>query len=659
MQPQIPQKPGTYTNWSGQVHDPYHGLRDKEAAQEVIQAEDDWCEQASSPIKEEAEAIAAEALAKVNSEPTTSWPVRRGPWKVYTTTDPEKEHPTHWVSDASTDEEELLNGERGGSWICLDENQAAEALSESNGWDVGSLHVTDAGKTWYTYCPDGSEIYTLASKERGAPSTDHVSNISPNMVVIDENTHVTVELNEQLRPWIVNLHAGAEKIELYREEDEEYWVYIDEDRGWFHASSGGHNDSRYQAWKVKDLKEGKYQASVSSEHTPGYHRSFLAYGENTYEIVDTENGDSYLTASGEEVYRAEDLEQIADGMSGPGGTYLSVRGGGEIRVVVLNGEKASTVQLPPGNDGYCSYIDEVTGQAYLRTESWLGAGGMYRIDGTQATLVKKDPIKDHDEGLYQHQRLHIRARDGEEIPVSLIRAKSTPVGGPAVAYVYGAYGISLDAWFSATRTSALNRGVTFVVIHARGGGENGRVWHEAGRGGNKLNTFTDVADAINELTQRGEVSKVALRGGSAGGGTVTAVANLGVPALAAVVAEVPFVDALATMSDKDLPLTVGEYPEWGNPQEEEGYKNIAAWSPIDNVKEGGEYPPFLITVGVNDPRVGYWEGLKLAAKVREANPVNQAVVRVDHGAGHQGASGIQDSIREEAHTWAWMLQALK
>ena len=485
------------------------------------------------------------------------------------------------------------------------------------------------------------------------------TNISTPVVVLSENCFLTVSLDDQLRPFQVNLHTGSATTELFREEDQEYFVHIDKDRGQVTVTSGGHSQSRYLVWESWQLLSGHTTPDVTSELTQDVHRSFVPFPFTHIEIVDKQDGTNYLNYEGRCVYTAEPGTQITEVAATPGGMYLCIRGGGAIKLLLVTTDGATQpVDLPSGEDAYIHHVDEITSQAYVHSESWLGAGSVYRLSGTSAVRVKTDVVHNHDPKNYSYQRHLVTVSDATSVPVTVVRRADTAPGGPAIAYVYGAYGISLDAWFSATRVSALDRGVSFVVIHARGGGENGRAWHAAGRAGTKANTFNDVKDCISALHKQGEIGSVVLRGGSAGGGTVLAAANLDLgEALVGVVADVPFVDVLNTMSDADLPLTVGEYPEWGNPNTQQGYEDIAAWSPIDNIAKR-PYPAFFVSVGVNDPRVGYWEGLKLAAHLRAADSHNLVYVRISKGAGHQGVSGIEDSVKEESETWAWMLSQL-
>jgi oligopeptidase B len=238
---------------------------------------------------------------------------------------------------------------------------------------------------------------------------------------------------------------------------------------------------------------------------------------------------------------------------------------------------------------------------------------------------------------------------------------------PCLLYGYGAYEHSIDPAFSHHRLSLLDRGMVYAVAHVRGGGEMGRAWYEDGRMEHKANTFSDFIACARHLVAAGIARADALagRGGSAGGLLIGAVANAAPELFRAVVAEVPFVDCLTTMLDEDLPLTVGEWEEWGNPlADEAAYYRMLSYSPYDNVAamnpDGSSrtYPDLLVTGGLNDPRVSYWEPAKWVAKIRSLSPSTRVLLRTEMGAGHGGPSGRYDAWKEEALVFAFVLNAL-
>jgi oligopeptidase B len=281
----------------------------------------------------------------------------------------------------------------------------------------------------------------------------------------------------------------------------------------------------------------------------------------------------------------------------------------------------------------------------------------------QRTLLKQQEVLcDYVPGGYTTRREWVFARNGTLIPVSVVHRTDTPLDGtaPLVVYAYGAYEISMPARFSIARLSLLDRGVVYAIAHVRGGGEMGKSWYEQGKLASKMNTFTDLIDATRHLTDSGygDPDRVAIRGGSAGGLTVGAAVNLDPGCFRAVVAEVPFVDVVNTMLDASLPLTVTEWEEWGNPNIEEEYGWLRAYSPYENLSEI-EYPSMLITAGLNDPRVQYWEPAKWTAELRTTAIGDRPVLlKTEMGAGHFARSGRYDVWRDEAFVLAFLLDEL-
>ena len=237
---------------------------------------------------------------------------------------------------------------------------------------------------------------------------------------------------------------------------------------------------------------------------------------------------------------------------------------------------------------------------------------------------------------------------------------------PLLLYGYGSYEISIDPTFSSLRLSLLDRGIIFAIAHIRGGGEMGRSWYEMGRLAQKPTTFSDFVAVAHYLIDEGWTTpaQLAARGGSAGGLLMGAVMNLAPELFHAVVAEVPFVDVVTTMLDESLPLTAGEWEEWGDPDASAtSYRTMKSYSPYDNVRESNDgkpvaYPHLYASGGLNDSRVGFWEPAKWVLRLRDANPDNQAVLKTEMGAGHGGPSGRYDAWRDEAQVLAWVLNEI-
>jgi oligopeptidase B len=285
----------------------------------------------------------------------------------------------------------------------------------------------------------------------------------------------------------------------------------------------------------------------------------------------------------------------------------------------------------------------------------------YDMESRQRTIIKQATVGGgYLPGQYRSERAWAEAPDGVRVPISIVCRRDQALDGsaPCLLYGYGSYEYSIDPNFSYPRLNLLERGFVFAIAHVRGGGELGRAWYEQGRLMNKRNTFTDFIACAEYLVAHGwtSPSRLAIRGGSAGGLLMGAVTNMRPDLFAAVVAEVPFVDVVTTMSDDTLPLTVTEWEEWGNPRDDpEAYAYMKSYSPYDNVAPV-DYPAIYVTAGLNDPRVGYWEPAKWVAKLRATKTDhNPLLLRTELGAGHQGQSGRYDAWRDEARVQAFIL----
>ncbi len=297
-------------------------------------------------------------------------------------------------------------------------------------------------------------------------------------------------------------------------------------------------------------------------------------------------------------------------------------------------------------------------------ESMVSPASVYDYDvaDKSLTLLKVQEIPSgYDASLYETQRLEITARDGTLVPVSVLYRKDRASSGPLHLYGYGAYGIAIGPGFSTTRLSLVDRGFAYAIAHIRGGDDLGRAWYKAGKREERMNTFNDFVDVAKGLIAQGltQAGRISISGGSAGGELMGAVINSDPDLWGAVVAHVPFVDVLSTMLDESLPLTPGEWPEWGNPIEDKAaFELIRSYSPYDQVHVQA-YPPLMVTAGLNDPRVTYWEPAKWVAKLRELKTdSNELVFKTNMGAGHGGKSGRFESLTETAEEFAFILWQL-
>ncbi len=285
----------------------------------------------------------------------------------------------------------------------------------------------------------------------------------------------------------------------------------------------------------------------------------------------------------------------------------------------------------------------------------------YDVAKRERILKKQQPVLgDYQPGEYQVERIHAKAKDGTLVPVSLVYKKALRKAGvpqPTLLYGYGSYGISMPLGFRSSRLALLDRGVVYAIAHIRGGGEMGKQWHDDGKMMKKMNTFTDFIAAAEHMVAEKytQPSQLAIQGGSAGGLLMGAVTNLRPELFKAVVSQVPFVDVMNTMLDASLPLTVAEYLEWGNPNQKKAYQYMRSYSPYDNLKQGA-YPAMLVETSLNDSQVMYWEPAKYVAKLRTLKTGDSPLLlKTNLDAGHGGASGRYDYLKEIAVTYSFLL----
>jgi oligopeptidase B len=283
--------------------------------------------------------------------------------------------------------------------------------------------------------------------------------------------------------------------------------------------------------------------------------------------------------------------------------------------------------------------------------------------GARKVLKREEVLGGYDPAKYHVERTYATARDGARVPVSLVYRKPFNKDGarPLVLYAYGSYGSTTEPTFNSTRFSLIDRGFVYAIAHVRGGQEMGRQWYDDGKMLKKKNTFNDFIDVADHLIKEKYSSRdlMVAHGGSAGGLLMGVVANQGGDRFRAIVADVPFVDAINTMADASIPLTAQEWLQWGNPYKKDEYEYMKSYSPYDNV-EKKPYPALLVMSGINDSRVAYWEPTKWVAKLRaHKTDGNVLLLKMNMGGGHGGSSGRYERYREAAFRYAFMVDQVK
>jgi oligopeptidase B len=338
----------------------------------------------------------------------------------------------------------------------------------------------------------------------------------------------------------------------------------------------------------------------------------------------------------------------------------------KMRVTEIRGGESHYIQFPePVYSAFAAANPEfATAKLRYSYQSFVTPGSVYDYDmkTRQRELLKQTPVLGgYDPAQYASERVYATAADGTRVPVSLVYRKELKRDGarPLLLYGYGSYGHSIPVSFSSSRLSLLDRGVIYALAHIRGGGDLGKPWHDQGRMLQKKNTFTDFIAAAEHLVAQRYTAKgkLAIQGGSAGGLLMGAVVNERPDLFRAAHLAVPFVDVVNTMMDASLPLTIGEYLEWGNPNEKEAFEYILSYSPYDNLAAKA-YPALLVTTSYNDSQVMYWEPAKYVARLRTLKTdQNPLVLKTKmQPAGHGGASGRYDALKDRAFELAWMLK---
>ena len=653
--------------------DYYFWLRDKEDPDTIayLEAENRYTEAMMAHTEGLQEELFEEILSRIE-ETDLSVPVRHGDYYYYSRTVEGQNYEIHCRRKGSMDAPEE---------ILLDENLLAEGLEY---FSLGVFELSDDHR-WLAYSidPTGNERYTLRFRdlESGEDLGDEILNTSGAAWGKDGETVFYTTLDAAHRPDKVFRHRLGSQEEdrlVYHEEDDGFYAYVGRSRSGRFLFLTLWSNSQGE-WRYLDLEEsgveGEFQ--VLSPRQPGVEYRVEHQGDHFY-IVTNEDAVNFRLMRApledprrdqwEEVIAHREEVQIRNVQAFRDWMVIEEREGGlpGLRIRQMESGAEHHVEFP--EEVYAlgrGENPEYHGESFRLTYSSLVTPRSvfdYHLGGRELELMKETVVHHYDRSRYETHRVMATAPDGREVPISLVHQAGIELDGshPMLLVGYGSYGMSYDPFFSSVRVALLERGVIFGIAHVRGGGEMGRPWYEDGKLEQKTNTFTDFIAAVEHLIEAGYTSpqRLAINGGSAGGLLMGAVINMRPELFQAVVADVPFVDVINTMLDATLPLTVLEYNEWGNPNEEEFFHLIRSYSPYDNVREQ-PYPHMLVTAGLNDPRVHYWEPAKWVAKLRtHKTDENLLLLKTNMGAGHGGASGRYDWFREIALTYAFILDRL-
>ena len=649
--------------------DPYFWMREKSNPEVIayLEAENVYTDAALAPMKELQETLYAEMKGRIQ-ETDLSVPYRYGDYFYYSRTEEGKQYPVRCRKRGSLDAPEE---------VTLDLNALAEGHSYLG---LGAYEVSDDGNLLaFSTDVTGFRQYTLQIKDlrTGELLPDKVEKTNSVDWAADGKTLFYTVEDDAKRPYRLYRHVlgAADDVLLYEETDALFNLEASRSRSktflFVTSESSDTTEVRFLASDAPDSGLTLYRPREDKHRYYADHhgdRFFVRTDKDAknFRIVsaplDARNEwtefiphDPQITREGMDFFTAQAvISERQDGLE-------------QLRVVDMASRADHLVTFPEA--AYAVSLDANpeydTHTVRYRYQSPVTPPSVYDydMDMQERTLLKQTPVLGgYDPNDYAVERLYATASDGTRVPMSLVYKKGFKKNGqaPLLLYGYGSYGISIPAGFSSNRLSLLDRGMAFAIAHIRGGGEMGEEWRDAGKLKLKMNTFTDFIACAEFLIAEKYTSPehLAIQGGSAGGLLMGATINLRPELFGAVLSQVPFVDVLNTMLDDTLPLTVGEYLEWGNPNIDADYQTMRAYCPYTNLA-AKDYPAMLVKTSLNDSQVMYWEAAKYTAKLRSLKTdTNTLLLKVNMGAGHGGASGRYDALRETALDYAFLLTAL-
>jgi oligopeptidase B len=657
--------------------DDYFWLRDKDSPEVTayLQAENAYTDTVLKSTEAFRETLYREMLARIK-EDDQSVPYRYGGWLYYSRTETGKQYPIYCRKREPEDAERLV----------LDLNAMAEGHAFLA---LGAYAVSDDGR-WLAYSVDytGFREYTLYVKDlaSGELAPERVERVSSATWAADSTTLFYVLEDEAKRPYRLCRHRLGTRVDqdplLYEETDALFrlGVWRSRSRALLFAGSGSFTTTEVRwlpagdpagDWQVLLPREKDHEYSVEHGGGPGDELFYIRTnggGRRNFRLVTAPVSDPRPERWQELIAHRDDvmLEDV-DVFAGHYVVHEREDGLLRLRVTELAGGGTHHVEFPePTYEVSADVNAEFALPAYrLRYQSFVTPASVFDYDvaGRRLSLLKQTPVLgDWDPARYRSERIHAVAPDGTRVPISLVYRAGTPRDGscPMLLTGYGAYGLPYPVTFSSNRLSLLDRGLAVGIAHVRGGGELGKRWHDDGRMLNKRNTFTDFIAVADALVARGDTAadRLVIEGGSAGGLLVGAVLNLRPDLCRGAVLRVPFVDVINTMLDESLPLTVGEFEEWGNPKIPAHYEYMKTYCPYTNLATR-PYPTILVRTSLNDSQVMYWEPAKWVARLRALNDGHPPLLfKINMAAGHGGSSGRYDALRELAFDYAWILATL-
>lgn len=660
--------------------DNYFWLRDRSNPETIayLEAENEYMRAMMQHTQELEAAVYAEMLSHIQQTDLTV-PVKRGEYFYYTRTLEGKQYRIYCRKRGSLD---------GAEEVLLDGNVMAEGQKY---FQIGVFHPSPDHKLLaYSVDLTGDEAFTVFVKdlENGTLLPLEIPNTSYSLEWAEDNaTLFYTILDQSKRSYKVFRRrlAEQESAEIYHETDERFSLDVAKTSSraflLIHCGSSLTSEIRcldaarpMEEFRVVLPRKTGVEYDLT-HHGESFYLRINDGGAKTFRVVEAPVADP-SPAHWKELVPARPQVTVEAVLAFADHLVFEERDRGLVKLRIWHFGQDHTqdhyVDFPEpvysvnlaGNAEYNTPLVRFTYTSLVTPASVFD----YDTATRQRELKKQIEVPGYDPSLYQCERIEAQAPDGVRVPISLVYRKHLAHGAasaretnsPMLLYGYGAYGISLDPAFSSDRLSLLDRGMIYAIAHVRGGGDLGKPWHEDGRLLKKRNTFTDFIACAEALIEQGYTSpdRLAMEGRSAGGLLVGAVLNMRPDLFSVALAGVPFVDALNSMLDATLPLTVGEYEEWGDPSDELFYDEIKSYAPYENVRAQA-YPAMLITAGLNDPRVAYWEPAKWAARLRALKQDDRALLlKTNMGSGHFGSSGRYEYLKEIAFNYAFLLDAL-
>jgi oligopeptidase B len=655
------------------VTDDYRWMHKKENPEVIahLNAENAYTEAMTSSLKPLSDKVYAEIKGRMQ-EVDLSVPTRRGAYYYYTRTEAGKQYQINCRRKADAN---LAYDDKAPEEILLDQNELA---SGQKFFAVAAFAVSPDDQTLvYTTDTTGFRQYTMFVKDlkTGKLLADSAQRVTSVAWALDNRTVFFAQEDPTTKraDRLFRMTLGSAPVQVYHEPVEQFAMNVGttRDRKFIQLAITATDTS-----EVRLLAADKPNGEFISLGRDKGHRYMVQHRDGQLIITTNKNAKNFrvvtapLATPGEKHWKElvrhdkDVLVRNADVYSGYMVVIEKTNALNRARVYDFKKKSWKTVKFddpvylatPSSTPEFTSTRFRMSYQSPLTPLTTLDVD---MASGARTVLKRQEVVGGFDASLYETRRLWVTARDGKKVPLWTVYKKGVKFDGsaPLMLYSYGSYGISTEATFSIGRISMIDRGVIYVQAHIRGGTDLGEAWHDDGMLMKKKNTFTDFIDSAEFLVREKWTSpnRMIIQGGSAGGLLMGAVVNMRPDLFHAVHAAVPFVDVMNTMMDATLPLTTGEYLEWGNPNEKAAYDYMRSYSPYDNI-ERKAYPAMLVTTGLNDSQVMYWEPAKYVAKLRahktDANPL---LLKTNMGAGHGGASGRYDAIRETAFQMAWML----